>query len=193
MCFPEVVCRGRKDPLQISGFWGLFWVLLGEHNHGGDLSSLFLKGSPWKRLCFFFLLFFYHLGQEAVWFDIGSNFIFKQNMRNTGEETALCSLKLVAEKTGLQKYSLMHTLDEHVPWLTQGWGALDVQQDCTFSSKGFILFFFNKDSAPGLTMSCSPSLCAKCQQLTLGFDSALPFGKGSWNQTHLSLPVGGRW
>lgn len=73
-----------------------------------------------KALPFFgFFFFFYHLGQEAVWFDIGSNFIFKQNMRNTGEETTLCSLELVEEKTGLQKYSLMHTLDEHVPWLTQ--------------------------------------------------------------------------
>lgn len=64
-------------------------MVLGVYSHRGDLYSPFLMGSPQKSLFFFF----YHLGQEAVWFDIGSNFIFKQNMRNAGEETTLCSLK----------------------------------------------------------------------------------------------------
>lgn len=158
-------------------------MLLEKHNHRGIYIAFSWRVHHRKGFTFFFF-FFYHLGQEAVWFDIGSNFIFKQNMRNTGEETALCSLKLVAEKTELQKYSLMHSLDEHVPWLTQHWGALGVQQDCTFSSKVLVFFFLTRILLLGLWCPVV-HICVKCQQLTLASDSAIPFGKGSWNQIHL--------
>lgn len=83
------MCSGRKDLLQI-----LQWLLGAEFCRGntatGGLTFPFPDGFTIEVL---FLLFFYHLGQEAVWFDVGSIFIFKLNMRNTGEETTLCSLK----------------------------------------------------------------------------------------------------
>lgn len=144
LCVSQKSCAevGRTHCKFCAGFWGLFWMLLGGYNHRAIYIPFSWRVHHRKGFAFFCFFFFYHLGQEAVWFDIGSNFIFKQNMRNTGEETTLCSLELVEEKTGLQKYSLMHTLDGHVPWLTQHWGALGVQQDCAFSSKGgfFIRF-----------------------------------------------------
>lgn len=70
-----------------TGFWGLNGA--GGIQPQGGLMFPFPDGFTTEEAFFFF----YHLGQEAVWFDIGSNFIFKQNMRNAGEETTLCSLK----------------------------------------------------------------------------------------------------
>lgn len=70
-------------------FWGL--NAAGGSTATGGLTFPFPGGFSIVEVLF--LLFSYHLGQEAVWFDIGSIFIFKLNMRNTGEETTLCSLK----------------------------------------------------------------------------------------------------